>query len=254
MYSVWAAKRRSKIKLVFGLIGVVFLGVYIHISLYKPPSCYDRKHNQEEVGIDCGGPCHTLCRSQIQSMNLRWARTFEVSPGWWNALAYVENPNLHAYVESASFTFRLYDRAGALILEQGGSTFIGSSPVIPIFLGKLNVGSQEPYRAAFEWTGPMQWLQVKEKHKVTVEEIETLNLRTMPELHAVVRNDKPIALRDIEVVAIVYDEQQNAIASSKTYVDMLAPRGKRQLIFAWPQPFIAPPGRIELVPRIPEQE
>ena len=55
MYSAWATKQRSKILLWLGTIGFVMIATYITIGMYEPPSCFDRKFNQNEVAVDCGG-------------------------------------------------------------------------------------------------------------------------------------------------------------------------------------------------------
>ncbi|MCR4310974.1 MAG: hypothetical protein NUV54_00150, partial [Candidatus Taylorbacteria bacterium] len=56
---------------------------------YKAPSCVDGVQNQEELGIDCGGPCSVLCKAEALDVIVRWQRAFRVKEGVYNALAYV---------------------------------------------------------------------------------------------------------------------------------------------------------------------
>jgi len=253
MYSVWAAKQRLKIHLLVGGIVLVALVVYIYVNLRQPSSCFDHKRNQDEIGIDCGGTCSLLCRSQTGELNTLWVQTFEVSQGIWSALAYIENPNFNAYATDIPYRFTLYDRNGIAILKREGSTYILGEPVIPIFVGQIAVGSRTPYRATFEWLHDPVWQKLVSRYQVAFEEQQIQGDAGRPEVTVVIKNTEPTELRDIEVVAIVYDKDQNAIAVSQTYVDILQPREKRLLTFSWPHPFTATPVRVELLPRIPMQ-
>jgi hypothetical protein len=241
-------------ELTIGGILFVALGIYLGINLYHPPSCFDLKRNQGEVGVDCGGPCDVLCTSQTQELSTLWARPFEVSPGWWSALAYVENPNFDAQAQDVPYKFQLYDKSGVLIVERTGTTFLGGDAVVPVFIGRLDVGTREPYRVTFSWLARPQWHRLGTAYSVETTEQHVTSLTPHPEIQAVVQNTEPVRLTNIEVVAIVYDDMGNAIASSETYIDVLAPRERRTITFSWPRPFGATVGRVELLPRVPPGE
>jgi hypothetical protein len=254
MYSSWAERKRRWIKLSIWTIVIVTLGTYLGVRLYRPPSCFDQKKNQNEVGVDCGGVCSILCTTQVQDMNTLWARTFEVSHGMWSALAYVENPNFTAYAQNVPYRFTLYDKDGATILERTNTTFISGEPALPIFEGRLNVGDRIPYRVTFEWLGKPVWYRLDTKHTVTLQEQKVTPSGTGVDVTATMVNKEAFLMQNIEVTAIVYDTNQNAIAASETFVDLIKPREQRQLVFSWPKPFPVAIGRVELVPRIPLQE
>lgn len=233
------------------VMGIV-LGVYLSIALYRPPSCLDAVQNQGELGVDCGGPCALLCPSQVQPMVVSWAQGFEVSPGWWSALAYVENPNVNAYAQSIPYRFRLFDKDGLLIIERRGTTFVGGNDsVVPIFVGRLNVSKTTPYRTMFEWEGEPEWVSTGNAYQLSLEEQRHMTREPGEEVTATLQNNGPDTLYGVEVVVIVYDDREHAIATSQTFVETLAPREKRRLTFVWPQRFKASVGRIELVPRVP---
>lgn len=96
MASQWVAKR----KLFYGIFSIVALvlviGVPLFFVLYKTPTCFDGKQNQNEKGIDCGGVCTRLCSSDIANPIVLWQRSFVVTDGVYNAVAYVQNPNVLA--------------------------------------------------------------------------------------------------------------------------------------------------------------
>ena len=106
MDSAWAHRRRTRTTFIISAVGFIALAVYITVNMYTPPSCYDRKMNQDERGVDCGGSCALLCPFQVEPPQLLWARAFEVSPGTWAALAYLDNPNFNAQAPYAPFRFK----------------------------------------------------------------------------------------------------------------------------------------------------
>ncbi len=255
MYSAWAVKQRSKLIFAMGSVGFVALFIYITVGMYAPPTCHDGKMNQDEVGVDCGGPCDLMCGFQIKPLKTLWTRSFEISKGGlWNAVAYVENPNSEAYVPKAKYRFTLYDKNDKLIFEKEGETFITRDPVIPVFIGRMNIANKKPYRTRFEWLGSFDWYRVGDVHNVKIEEQEFNGDLNRPTITATLINKEPYPLKDIDVVAIVYDENENAVGVSKTYVDFLPPRGKRFLTFSWVSRFKHDPKRWQLIARIPPQE
>ena len=58
-------------------------------------------------------------------------------------------------------------------------------------------------------------------------------------------------IKDIEVVAIIFDLKDNAVAVSSTFVERLSDRSSRNLVFTWPNKFDTKSSRIEIIPRIP---
>ena len=254
MYSAWATKRRSIVLFWISIIGLGAFSAYIIVSMYRPPSCFDRKMNQEEVGVDCGGPCARMCNSQILPMKTLWARTFEVSSNMWSALSYTENPNPTSYAKDAKYIFRIYDSDEVLIKEVEGSTYITHDPILPVFHGRIDLEGLVAYRTEFEWVENPVWYRVDDVYEVVVEEKKLINTATKPEIQATLLNKDPYLIEDIEVVAILYGVQKNAIASSKTYVDMISPRGKRNIAFSWPHPFSEKVERIQIIVRVPPQE
>jgi hypothetical protein len=53
-------------------------------------------------------------------------------------------------------------------------------------------------------------------------------------------------------VDIVYDNTQNAMAVSQTYLQTLGARAQTPISFVWQEQFPRPVSRVEIVPRIPQ--
>ncbi len=254
MDSSWAGRRKARVQLAIFAILLVLLSAYVAISLYRPPTCFDAKQNQDEIGPDCGGVCDLMCDSQTQDLRTVWARPFKVSKGWYSALAYVENTNSNAHADQVPYRFQFYDKDGLLITERTGSTFIARDSIAPIFVGRVDTGEHEVYRTTFEWLAEPVWYDDVRPYQVSFEEQEFVPRRLGQDLVVVAHNLESIPLSDVRVVAILYDAQENAIGASETYIEQLAPRGKHTITFSWSDHFAEPPARVEILPRIPVQQ
>lgn len=254
MYSLWALGHKRKIQLTFLVIVTAAAAAYLSVLLYKPPTCVDGKQNQDEVGVDCGGVCVPLCRSQTEALITRWVMPFQVSPGWWSALAYVENPNQFAYAEKIPYQFEIFDIDGHLLKRRTGETFINGEAIVPIFEGRIDVGNMVPHTATFQWLREPDWVKSKSKYSVKIGEQRTVDSATGMEIQAMIEDMETVPMQNVSVVAIVYNERSNAIATSETRIDTLVPREKHKIIFTWPYPFHETVSRVELIPRVPVQD
>jgi hypothetical protein len=254
MDSAWAHRRRTRFTFIMVACGVLALLIYVGINTYRPPSCFDDTLNQGELGVDCGGPCDLKCTSQVEPLRLLWTRAFEVDAGVYSILAYANNPNYEAYSDSAPYKFTLYDQDNFVIYEYEGSTFVTSEPVVPIFVGPVHLDDKIPYRVLFEWTAWPEWRNEPRPHRVTIEERVVTSPNFGAEVTAVLKNEEPLPAQGVEVVLIVYDQSDNAIGSSKTVVDYVPPRGTQTITFSWPHVFENKIGRLEFIPRVPDQE
>lgn len=255
METAWAHKSRARLTLFFMVGGLVLLALYLTIALYRPPTCFDGKVNQDEVGTDCGGVCSLLCVSQTQELKPVWSQAFRVSDGWYSALAYIENANLAAQAEEVPYRFRFYDKDSVLITERTGLTYVTKDPVLPVFVGRVDTQSREVERVTFELLARPVWHRDdRAPYRLAFEEQRMVQTRTGQDLMVIAHNQESIPLHNVRVVAVLYGKDTNAIAASETYIDTIQPQSKRTITFPWPEPFTTTPVRIEILPRIPLQE
>jgi hypothetical protein len=248
----WASRRRSTyLGVVFIIIIAVFAGIFF-LFFNKPPTCADGKQNGKELGIDCGGLCEKVCETQISDLALLWNRSFKVSNGIYNSVAYVENPNSNARVSEISYTFKLFDNENILVAERRGKTFISPNGITPIFEGNISTGQRVPVRTFFEFSEMPQWSQTADEDSpISVGEIVLSREDSSPRIDAVLSNSSIRDTSDIEVVVVVFDATGNAIATSATFIDRLSDRSSQDIVFTWPNKFDSSVSRIEIIPRIP---
>jgi hypothetical protein len=248
----WSARR--KFLYIFALL-VVFgtpLGFYIHKKLQKPASCFDGIQNQDERGVDCGGICQIACFNLVkQDPDIQWSRAYYVAKGAYNLVAYVQNPNVDYVSQPAKYVFKVYDQDNVLIATREGQVGIPTSKVFPIFEPTVQTGEKIPKIVTFEFTEPVVWLEYfGNKPEIEVVEQRPSRLDTAPKLEAKVINRTLNTYRNVEVVAIVYDEQGNGILSSRTYIDRITDKGEANLTFTWPEPIMFKPSKIEVIPNL----
>ncbi len=250
----WAKQRQ----LMYGSAVFIFFALVIGTPTYllffnKAPTCFDRKQNGSETGIDCGGQCVTACaRDVVAQPVVIWARPFLVANGITNLVAYVQNPNVDYIAEPVEYLFRVYDKDNVLIGTRVGRAAVPPSKVFPIFEQSFNSGFKKPVKAYFEFTEPLTW----KKYTSIKPEFDVIDKRlsgasSTPKLEAVLVNKTIDTYRNIEVVALVYDTDGNAIASSRTIVDVLYGNSESPLVFTWPEAFNVSTSKIEIIPKLP---
>lgn len=249
--SSWSQKRKTAYFAGFVVFLLITMVLPIYLIFYKAPTCFDGKQNGDEKGVDCGGSCVNLCKSQYLEPNIIWARIIEVKPKSYNALAYVENPNIDAGVDSISYSFKIKDNNGVLIYERKGDTFIPPDKFFAIFENEILINEKIPSKVIFEFTSNASWKNKENKEVgLTVLNKSISHEESSPRIDAIIGNKtlKPISL--IEVVAIAYDENGNALGFSRTFIDKLDKTENQNVTFTWPQSFKSKVEKIEIIPRV----
>lgn len=245
----WGTRRRNGIIATFSLLVVAVLGTYVFNVLYEPANCFDGKQNGGEAGVDCGGVCELMCPHQIIEPIVHWQRLFEVAPGVYNVVAYVENQNPEAGVDEVGYRFSIYDADNVLLQERLGTMKLPPKSVLPVIESTLAAGKLRAARVSFAFTTDMVWKRRESDVPVLVLADEDLrDETTAPRIEAQLQNTDIVPQRNVRVVAIIYDRNDNAIATSSTLVEVVPAGGSVPIFFTWPQPFSDTVARFELIP------
>jgi hypothetical protein len=247
----WASKRQtSVILLLLGLtaIPVLFL-IYKFASV--PPTCFDKKQNQNEVGIDCGDPCSLMCKSQVSDLVVSWKRFFLVGSGVYNVVVYVENPNANAGVKNIGYQIRIINTDGISMYERHGETTIPAKRAIPIVETGISLGGQIPARVEFKFDDGIIWeKQISKNIPLLASNNSFTGATSSPKLVTNITNNDVGMYSNVEVVAILYDEAGNSMGVSRTYIDRIDGGQTLPVIFTWPSPFNVVPTKIEVIPKL----
>jgi hypothetical protein len=238
-----------------GILIAIILAYFVYENFIKTtPTCFDGVQNQDEHGIDCGGICTKVCTSEAKTIVPVWSRVFTTAGDVHSVVAYVENQNPTAGVKKIDYEFRVYDDQNILAGEPiTGSTFIGPNDKTAIYASPIKTGNRIPKNVFFKFTSAPDWITTASQYNTP--QLSTANTimtdtSTSPKLSADVINSTLYDYRKIEVVAILYGADGNALNASTTYIEYLPQQTTQKVYFTWPQPFSTPVTRIEIIPRL----
>lgn len=249
--SSWSQRRKSIYLLIFAIFLFGFIILPVYLIFYEAPTCFDEKQNGDEKGIDCGGSCAILCRSQYLDPNIIWSRVIKVKPGTYNALAYIDNPNIDVGSDSISYVFKIKDKDGVLIYERKGETSIPPNKFFAIFESGISTGEKIPAKTTFQFTKEAIWKK-QENKEVGIHILKKAISQEdySPRVDATLENTTLDPIFNIEVVVIAYGEDGNALGFSRTFIDKLNKSQSEDIVFTWPEPFNSNVVKIEIIPRV----
>ncbi len=248
----WAQRRKASYISGFLLFILLILSFIFFKFFNKEPTCNDKIQNQGELGVDCGGPCTILCRAQYVDPNVLWTRWSKIkNSGLYNILIYVQNSNVGIGSYSAPYSVDIYDKNNIILYHKTGYTYIPSSNNFTIFEGDVDLNDKIPARIDFSFANNIFW------QKIESQELNILSLEknlyeedTKPKLNVILKNKSLNDIKNIESVAILYDEYANAIAFSKTKIDILEKNSTENIIFTWPEKFESKIFKIEILSKV----
>lgn len=251
---MWGTKRQIKIIAAILFLFIVWIIILLYPRFNKPPTCFDNKQNQDETGVDCGGVCQALCLSEVNDVSIKWARSFPTTETVYNTVAYIENKNIDAGVMSVPYSFQFYNADNQLISERQGKTYIAPNSASAIFEQAVIVSLDNlPQYTTFKFTAPRSWARVDRRVrdiKLVSQNEQLINTTTKPRFNATLVNKSLLyGAKNINVVIILYDANDNAIGVSNTYLDHLGPGESSSIYYTWQRPFSVPIVRYEIIPR-----
>lgn len=238
--SSWASRRKSiYLGTVLGVVALIAFFIFWKYW-YKAPVCTDGIRNGDETGVDCGGSCSLVCESDALPPIIRWdPRLFEISPGIWSVLVYVENPNADADATYLPYTFAIYDSNNELIATRTAATILPKRKTVGVFEGPISLPQGAvPRRATFDIGKNITWQKnTLADYDLLITHSPLLRTESAPRIEATIKNNDIEDVRNIELVASVFDGEDNAIASSRTFVEKIPKNQSRDVFFTWPEPF-----------------
>jgi len=244
----WGTRRRNTIIFLVVIVLIIPVIVGAFLFFYKPPSCFDGKQNADEVGVDCGGSCELLCTVQTFPPTVVWERFFEVSPGVYNVVAYVENQNSNAGINNAQYSFKLFNRDNVLIGERKGSVSLDPKSILPIIENSLITLKQVPERVSFDFTSDLVFEKKEAKSPSLIVKDEDYFVDNFPKVSAKIQNITLKPVFDIKIVVLLYDVFDNVVGSSNTFLEVVNGEDSRDITFTWPNSFKEEVTRIEIFP------
>ncbi len=254
----WAQRRKlTYVLIVLAFFGIVGFTIY-HKATDVAPTCFDHKQNGDETGVDCGGSCVSYCANELNNPTVEWVRVFPVTPGIVDAVAYIEHGYPTSAAQTVSYDFKLYDAQNVVLADRTGSTYLGTAGKTAIVETLIHVSPNDPVALArFSFTNIIPWQKVSPSFAqvvidTTQNHIDTFaagaNNQVNTRLTATIKNESRISFSNLDVVAILYDDNGNAITASKVLLPSLPALQSQTVYFTWPYQ-INNVAKVEVIPR-----
>jgi len=232
----WAFWRRLQYGIgYFFVLSLLITGGY-YSFFYSPATCFDNLQNGTELDIDCGGGCTRICAFTVAPPTTVWAKSFLITENQYNAVAYIENRNDQAGIPNLPYTFKLYDAAG-LITERQGVTGLPPGSTYPVFEGRINTNGRIPTETTLTLGTVALWLPSNfNRGQFKTSDIILEGADVRPRLTASIENSDLNEVRNVEVVATIFDARGTPLTASQTFVDIFPGRSTVDAVFTWPRP------------------
>jgi hypothetical protein len=239
----WADRRKLIYILSFLIIISIPIAFTVIPLLNKKKIC---------TPTDCGGVCAKLCIRYNDPFILwtRWSKT--INTGTYNILAFGQNPNIGAGATSVPFGYKIYDVQGLLLKEGSGLTYIPPLNNFVIFSDGIFIGDKIPARIDFKLsTTTIVWQKISGMELgITAVSKNLVNEDTNPKLYVTLKNSTLNPIQNIESYAILYDENNNAIAFSRTKTDVINKNSTADIVFTWPDKFSGKIIKIDVISEV----
>jgi peptidoglycan hydrolase-like protein with peptidoglycan-binding domain len=242
--------RRAK-QIVFGLafliiIGLLGLGVY-NAFLKPAPSCFNSIQDQGETGVDCGGPCVPCELKSLKDIQIHWVKIFRATDTASGVVAEIYNPNPDWAVKSFDYQFNLKDQFGRVVKNISGTSFAYGGELKYLIEPRIEIPASQITSPELTITG-LQWISAADypKPDVEVQGTKTDKIDTLFVSGKIV-NRSEIDFTAAVAYALVYNQNGNLVAASKTIVDNVPKFGSKDFKISFAkdldlyQPSEAPP-------------
>ncbi len=236
-FRLWAFWRRMQYGAGYlSFTAAIICSVY-YVYFYNAPTCFDNAQNGDEIGVDCGGSCKRICAFTVKPPSVLWANSFEIQPGQYNAVAYIDNTNVLAGTPSINYTFTLYDDAGEVITERTGATVLPPESTYPVFEGRIITGDRVPVRTVLTLTPSDLWLPSNlGRAQFRTVDLKLVEADARPKLNVKIENTALQEAQQVEVVATIFDARGTPLTASQTFIDIFPGRTQQDIVFTWPNP------------------
>ena len=232
-------KKRAIIIAIYFCVAAIF-GWVVYYLFSTPATCMDRKMNQGEKGIDCGGPC-SPCKQVEQALPLSIVEK-AIAPGGrktFDAVFRVQNPNPGLALSSFSYEIVLKDTSGKRIGSSSGSSYILPGEKKYVIAGGIKTdGTDQPVYMDVN-LDELKWSSVGESlrgvqittHGLRYEKMQGTN---GTEVQDIIRNESDYTFDKVNIVVIVRNMEGKIIAANSTEKNTVRPREERDFRLTWP--------------------
>ncbi len=205
------------------------------------PTCFDAKQNQNETGIDCGGPCPSCEIFGVPDPEVLWKKLLPATTKFSNLVIAMQNKTVRYGAENIDYRVKLIGADGRLIHEITNKIFILPSQIKYLIIPNIPILAKDAADIQFniekiKWRtiNVDNWLLSTRDVKARFSMGSDLGYIT---IEGKVINRGAVMLDSVAVRCLLFDKNKppEAAAAGSTNVYTLLPNEERHFIITIPQ-------------------
>lgn len=236
-FLTWNLRRQLVVFAIFAAVVLLVVGGFIYY--FRPePTCFDKRQNQDEEGVDCGGAIARCapCSEKIRDLTILWTRFFPVREGVVDVAAMLENQNQFLKTSKLVYAVKLYDKDNVLIAIKENSTFAHPAEKFLIFESSISVQNRIPHRAILELRSVLWESAEPQPLKIDVISQNLELISTPSRIEVRVKNRSEESYKNIELSAVILGKNEEVLGVSRSILEQIGISEERDISFTWPNP------------------
>lgn len=203
--------RRTLTQIIYGsvfLLLVLGVGFWFYRGTLPAPSCTNGVQDYNEQGLDCGGVCPNACvPATLSALQAGEIKIFHSAPGKVGVLAQFQNPNPAWGADSAAYSLKLLDVSGNLLTTLTGQTFVYAAQIKYLADFWQDPRADQVASAELDLSSP-HWLPAASfsPPQIKVQSQSAVPNGNLVQVSGKVASTDTITLRDVSVIAVLYDK------------------------------------------------
>ncbi len=255
----WNSRRRIYyiLGIIFLILAFVFYKSYDYI--FPSATCFDKKQNNIETGIDCGGACELMCKNTSIPLELKLAKAFHAGfdingNQKYDFLILLDNKNIKISPKKITLNIDIYGSNGekldTLIKESEITTYNKVPVLINDYILPASVTDKSIVISKL-------FVTIKEDsdyyvnlgyYNISLLDFKFENSNT-PKLEIeYVSRYKDVLSADIDILILLKDNLDNIVGYNTRKINTLVPEKKEKTTFSWNQKIEENVVSIDLIP------
>ena len=229
-------------QLVYGVLYLFILfsiGRWLYGATVKPaPTCFDSVQNQNETGVDCGGPCVSCAIKSLQPLRASGAvQVLRTGSGVVALLGDVVNANETFNAYPFTYIFTVYGQGGKVLKSISGSANISALQERYLYEVVGDVQGEQIERADLTFSGVPDWQPAAAIGipRASLTNTTTTFANGAVQVNGLVQNQGAVSIVSVSILAIIYDRFGSALFAAQTVLQNVPPGDSKPFVIAFPK-------------------
>lgn len=234
--------------IIFSAIVLILAGfITAGFFLFKEnPSCFDKKQNQNETAVDCGGNCEPCEKKQLEKIKLSLLKSLSSGESNYDLVAKINNPNPNYGAKQFFYSFQIFDASDKLISEQKGESYILPRQTKYLILSNVVI-TEKDFKLKLTISG-VDWAILEFDYpdlSIFNKKFEYGQTAEFASFGGILINKGVVKYDNAEIVLILFDENNDIVAVNRTEANNLLFNEEKPFKMIWSEPFEGKPVKFD---------